>query len=255
MPRLFPPSSVNLLAQIIAASLAGGLLSMAVAALLTFGLPRYWLARMVSFSTGVLLASALLDLLPEAGEGGLGSDQLFPLLLAGLVGFFLLEKLALWRHAHGEPGDGRSVATAAPMILIGDGIHNLTDGVLLAAAFLADPHLGWATAAAIIAHEIPQEAGDFALLLAAGWSRTRAFVWNGISSLTSVAGGVAGYYGLAEAQAWIPAILVIAAASFLYIAVSDLMPWLRREAGHFAWHGGFLAAGIALVPLGIKALH
>lgn len=254
MPRLFTSSPVNLLAQIIAASLAGGLLSMAVAALLTFGLPRHWLARLVSFSTGVLLATALLELLPEAGEAGLEPDILFPLLLTGLVGFFLLEKLALWRHTH-EGGDGHSVATAAPMILIGDGIHNLTDGAVLAAAFLADPHLGWVTAAAIIAHEIPQEAGDFALLLAAGWSRTRAFIGNGISSLTSVAGGVAGYYWLAEAQAWIPAILVIAAASFLYIAVSDLMPWLRRESGHFAWHGGFLAAGIALVPLGIKALH
>ncbi len=246
---------MNLLAQIVAASLAGGLLSMAVAALLTFGLPRRWLTRMVSFSTGVLLATALLDLLPEAWEAGLEPHQLFALLLAGLIGFFFLEKIALWRHGHDDPGEEHSVASAAPMIIIGDGIHNLTDGAVLAAAFLVDIHLGWVTALAITAHEIPQEAGDFVLLLAAGWSKTRAFVWNGISSLTSVAGGIAGYFWLEGAQAWVPFILVIAAASFIYIAVSDLMPWLRRERGGFAWHSSFLAAGVALVPLGMQFLH
>lgn len=229
---------------------------MAVAALLTFGLPRRWLLRMVSFSTGVLLATALLDLLPEALASGTAPETLFALVLAGLVAFFLLEKLALWRHDHGGASEeSHAAASAAPMIIIGDGIHNLTDGAVLAAAFLTDPHLGWATALAIIAHEVPQEAGDFALLLAAGWSRSKAFVWNGISSLTSVAGGIAGYYWLAGAQSWVPAILAIAAASFIYIAVSDLMPWLRRERDAFVWHSGFLAAGIGLVPMSLKFLH
>lgn len=246
---------MNLLTQIIAASLAGGLLSMAVAALLTFGLPRRWLTRMVSFSTGVLLATALLDLLPEAWEAGLEPRQLFTLLLAGLIGFFLLEKTALWRHEHGDPPEEHSVASAAPIILIGDSVHNLTDGVLLAAAFLVDTHLGWVTALAIIAHEIPQEAGDFALLLASGWSKTKAFIWNGISSLTSVVGGVAGYFWLEDAQTWVPSILAIAASSFIYIAVSDLMPWLRSERSGFAWHSGFMAAGVALVLAGMKLLH
>lgn len=247
---------MSLLAQIVAASLLGGFLSMAVAALLTFGLPRAWLSRLVSFSTGVLLATAFLDLLPEALAAGMATQTMFSLVLAGLIGFFLLERAALWRHDHEDSEAGRDLAgSAASMIIIGDGIHNLTDGAVLAAAFLVDTHLGWATALAIVAHEVPQEAGDFALLLAAGWSKSKAFVWNGISSLTSVLGGVAGYFWLADALAWVPAVLAIAAASFIYIAVSDLMPWLRRERGAFAWHGGLLAAGVALVPAGINLLH
>jgi zinc and cadmium transporter len=141
------------------------------------------------------------------------------------------------------------------MIIIGDGVHNLTDGAVLAAAFLADPGVGWVTALAIIAHEIPQEAGSFALLLTAGWSKTKAFVWNGIASMTSVAGGVVAYFWLEGARAWVPPILSIAAASFIYIAVSDLMPWLRNQRGAFAWHGGFMAAGVAVVPLGIRFIH
>lgn len=244
------------LTQIVVASLLSGLLSMAIAAFFTFGLPRHWLTRMVSFSTGALLGAALLDLLPEALEGGLAPHSLFSWLLAGLIGFYLLERFALWHHDHGGPHEpGHGMDAAAPMIIIGDGIHNLADGLLLAAAFLADPKLGWVTALAIITHEVPQEAGNFALLLAAGWGRTKAFVWNGISSLTSVAGGVAGYFWLDGAQAWIPAVLTVAAASFIYIAVSDLMPWLRREKGAFAWHSGLLAAGVATVSAGMHALH
>ena len=243
------------LTHILLASLAGGLLSMAVAALFTFGLSRRWVTRMVSFSTGVLLATALLDLLPEATEAGLSPHVLFALVLAGLVAFFLLEKAALWRHSHDDAADPRSLARTVPIILLGDGVHNFTDGLMLAATFLVDPHLGWVTALAIIAHEIPQEAGDFVLLLAAGWSRTKAFLWNGLSSLASVAGGIAGYFWLADAQAWLPHILVVAAASFIYLAVSDLMPWLRHEKGDFAWHTSFMAAGIALVPAGMAVLH
>lgn len=242
---------MSVLAQIVGASLAGGFLSLAVAALLTLGLPRRWLARMVSFSAGVLLATALLDLLPEALDRGLTHDALFSILLASLLGFFALEKLTLWRHGHEDD----AVAGAAPMILIGDGVHNLTDGAVLAAAFLADPRLGWVTALAIIAHEIPHEAGAFALLLAAGWSKAKAFAWNGISGLTSVVGGLIGYFWLDGTRAWIPAVLTVAAASFFYIAVSDLMPWLRREHGAFAWHTGAMAAGIAVVPALVKFLH
>jgi zinc and cadmium transporter len=248
---------MNLLLQIVAASLLGGVLSIVVAALLTFGLPRHWLTRMVSFSAGALLATALLDLLPEALEGGLAADSMFSYLLAGLVGFFVLERTALWRHQHedGAEHDHHAVGSAAPMIIIGDAVHNLTDGTVLAAAFLADTRVGWVTALAIIAHEIPHEAGAFALLLEAGWSKTKAFIWNGISSLTSVVGGVIGYYWLEGARTWVPPVLSIAAASFIYIAVSDLMPWLRQQRGTFAWHGVFMAAGVTLVPLGIKFLH
>ncbi len=265
---------MSLLVQIILGCLLGGLLSVFAAAAVMFGLPKKWLALVVSFSTGVLLSTATLHLLPEALESSLTPHEVFPILLAGILGFFVLEKFALWRHAHGgegetdthhgdqqcddhthshhhlQGGEGETVS-----IIIGDGFHNFTDGLLIAAAFIADPKLGWATTLAIIAHEVPQEAGDFAILLAAGWKHSRALFWNGVSSLSSVAGGVIGYFALEQAQQWVPHILTIAAASFLYIAVADLMPRLKRETASIGWHGLLLAAGIAFVAFGGAHTH
>ena len=259
----------SLLLQIALACLAGGVLSVAAAALVMFGLPRRWLGFTVSFSTGLLLATATLHLLPEAFEAGLSPHEVFPLLLAGILGFFALEKFALWRHAHGTPDahahqhacenhththhHGQGGETVS--ILVGDAFHNFTDGLLIAAAFLADPALGWAATLAIIAHEVPQEAGDFAILLAAGWQRGRALFWNAFSSLAALLGGVVGYFALERALEWIPHILTIAAASFLYIAVADLMPRLKREQEAVLWHGLLLAAGIALVAFGSVHNH
>lgn len=260
---------MSLLLQIVLACLLGGLLSVAAAALVMFGLPRRWLGLTVSFSTGLLLATATLHLLPEALESGLTPHEVFPLLLAGILGFFALEKFALWRHAHGENdahcGDAHcddhrhshhhGAHGETLLILIGDGFHNFMDGLLIAAAFLADPALGWAATFAIIAHEVPQEAGDFAILLAAGWQRSRALLWNAISSLTALAGGVAGYLALERALSWVPYLLTIAAASFLYIAVADLMPRLKREHTAVGWHGVLLALGIAVVVFGSAHTH
>jgi zinc and cadmium transporter len=264
-----------LLTQIVLACLLGGLLSVAAAALVMFGLPRKWMGFTVSFSTGLLLAMATLHLLPEALESGLTPHEVFPLLLGGILAFFMLEKFALWRHAHGGAGESDAHEGgqrcddhthshhhlpdaehgATMLILIGDGFHNFTDGLLIAAAFLADPLLGWSTTLAIIAHEVPQEAGDFAILLAAGWKRGRALFWNGVSSLTAVAGGIIGYFALDNARDWIPYIITIAAASFLYIAIADLMPRLRRETRSIGWHGILLAAGIAIVVFGTAHSH
>lgn len=265
-------TSLPLLAQIAFACIAGGLLSLLAAALVMFGLPKKWLGFTVSFSTGLLLATATLHLLPEALESGLTPHEVFPLLLAGILGFFALEKFALWRHSHGNPdthphdqecedhthshhhlhvGHGGEAVS----ILVGDGFHNFTDGLLIAAAFLADPVLGWAATLAIIAHEVPQEAGDFAILLAAGWQHGRALFWNAVSSLAALAGGVVGYFALERAQEWVPHILTLAAASFLYIAVADLMPRLKREQQSIGWHGLLLAAGIALVVFGSGHSH
>jgi len=264
-----------LLVQILLACALGGLLSVGAAALIMFGLPRKWLGFTVSFSTGLLLAMATLHLLPEAIESGLSPHVVFPLLLGGILSFFVLEKFALWRHTHGGAGesdahpdavrcddhthahhhDTAAGHTETLSILVGDGFHNFTDGLLIAAAFLADPMLGWSTTFAIIAHEVPQEAGDFAILLAAGWKRGRALFWNGVSSLTAVAGGVAGYFALDNARNWIPIIITIAAASFLYIAIADLMPRLKRETKSVGWHGLLLAAGIAVVAFGIVGSH
>lgn len=194
---------------------------------------------MVSLSVGILLSVSLLHALPEAFESEADGHALFAVLLGGLLTFFLLEKLAILRHSHHYEGDGHDHAhghdaheagKSGWMILIGDGLHNFTDGILIAAAFLTDPGLGVMTAAAIIAHELPQEIGDFIVLLNAGFSRVRAYVYNLLSSLLAVLGGVAGYIALDQASEWIPHALVFASSGFIYIAVSDLMPQMQRRA-------------------------
>ena len=195
--------------------------------------------RMVSLSVGILLSTSLLHALPEAFESHADPRTLFATLLGGLLAFFLLEKFAILRHSHHYEGDGHShehghdaheAGKSGWMILVGDGLHNFTDGILIAAAFLANPNLGIITAIAIIAHEIPQEIGDFIILLNAGFSRTRAYVYNLICSLMAVIGGVLGYATLEQASGWIPYVLVFASSGFIYIAVSDLMPQMQRRA-------------------------
>jgi zinc and cadmium transporter len=195
--------------------------------------------RMVSLSVGILLSTSLLHALPEAFESGANVHVLFATLLAGLLGFFLLEKFAILRHSHHYEGDGHDHAhghdaheagKSGWMILVGDSLHNFTDGILVAAAFLADPKLGVLTALAITAHEIPQEIGDFIVLLNAGLSKRRAYAYNLICSLMSVVGGIVGYYALGNGLHLIPYVLVLASSGFIYIAVSDLMPQMQRRA-------------------------
>ena len=195
--------------------------------------------RMVSLSVGLLLSTSLLNALPEAFASQADAQVLFGVLLGGLLAFFLLEKFAILRHSHHYEGDGHShehghdaheAGKAGWMILVGDGLHNFTDGILIAAAFLANPKLGLITGLAIIAHEIPQEIGDFIVLLNAGFTRKRAYVYNLISSLMAVIGGLLGYYTLGRVSGLIPYVLVIASSGFIYIAVSDLMPQMQRRA-------------------------
>ncbi|RCS58126.1 ZIP family metal transporter [Parvibium lacunae] len=251
-----------LILQIVSACLLGGVLSLLAAGCVIAGLSRRWLSYAVSFSTGILLATAMLHLLPEALSSGLTPHEGFPVLLGGVLGFFILEKLALWRHAQPHSGPGTALlheedrslphhlAESAPVsILIGDGFHNFTDGLLIAAAFLTDPALGWTTAVAVIAHEIPQEAGDFAILLAAGWGYKRALFWNALSSLASVVGGLAGYIALEQIQDWVPYVIILAAASFLYISIADLLPRLKSQWQGLGWHGLLLGAGVAISVL------
>jgi zinc and cadmium transporter len=247
------------LTSIIAANLAGGLLSVLAAALIAFAVLERWVPRLVSFAVGALLGVALLNLLPEAIESQAGAHAVFATLLVGLLVFFLLEKLALWRHSHGpdEPAHAHETHHAhagAPrpegaLIVLGDSLHNFVDGVLIAAAFLTDPALGWTTAVAVIAHEVPQEVGDFMVLLGAGYTRRRALILNALSSLASVAGGVLGYFALHSTQDALPYILALAAAGFIYIAVADLIPNLHRR---FAVKDAL--SQVALIVLGVAVV-
>lgn len=257
------------LAYITLATLVGGLLSILVAGFIIAGLPQRWLPRLVGFATGVLLAVALLDVLPEAFESGREAHELFVTLLIGLLSFYGLERIALWRHAHvdqhghdhycpvhSHQHHHRDLGVQTILsVMVGDSFHNFVDGVLIAASFLADPALGWSTAFAVIAHEVPQEAGDFAILRAAGLSNARALAFNAASSLTAVMGGVLGYFALSHAEQALPYCLTFAGASFLYIAISDLLPMLRRE-GHRAtsmWQTAAMLLGIAVISIGLFA--
>ena len=213
--------------------------SITAAAVFSFTLLSKMVERMVSLSVGLMLATSLLHALPEAFESGANPHTLFATLLGGLLGFFILEKLAILRHSHHHEGDGhhhahghdaREAGKSGWLILIGDAMHNFTDGILIAAAFIADPTLGIVTGVAIIAHEIPQEIGDFIVLLNAGFSRTRAYVFNLICSFMAIVGGLLGYYTLDKASGLVPYVLVFASSGFIYIAVSDLMPQMQRRA-------------------------
>jgi len=221
------------------ATTIAGVASITAAAVFSFALLSKMVERMVSLSVGIMLSTSLLHALPEAFESGADTRSLFATLLAGLLAFFMLEKLTILRHSHHHEGDGhhhahghdkQEAGKSGWMILVGDGLHNFTDGILIAAAFLANPELGIVTGLAIIAHEIPQEIGDFIVLLNAGFSRARAYFFNLLCSLMAVAGGLLGYFTLDKASGLIPYVLVFASSGFIYIAVSDLMPQMQRRA-------------------------
>lgn len=254
------------LLYIILATAAGGLLSVAIAAWLTTAVISRVVKSLVSLSAGVLLGTALLHVLPEAFDGAVAPQPLFATLLGGLLFFWMLEKVELYRHAHHHEGDGHhhhhrfdaeQAGRGGYSVLVGDGIHNFCDGVIIAAAFLADPMLGVVTALAIVAHEIPQEAGDFIVLVNAGFTRRRALLFNALSGLASVFGGVLGYFVLGQFEHLMPYLLVVAASSFVYVAVADLLPQLqqrlswRETAVQVAW----LAAGLGVVLAASAALH
>ncbi|HIE93359.1 MAG TPA: ZIP family metal transporter [Acidobacteria bacterium] len=182
---------------------------------------------LISYAVGTLLGVALLKLVPEALEL-LQAPAALGALLAGILTFFMLEKLVLWRHCHTADCDAHE--TSATLILIGGGLHNFTDGAIIGAAVLTSLPLGLTTAVAVAAHQIPQEVGDFAILLEAGYSRSRAFVLNAVSASTCVFGVGAVYLATGAAPNALPYVLAFAAGSFLYVAMSDLIPGLHREA-------------------------
>lgn len=231
---------MSLFLWIILFSLIGGVLSVLAASVFLILPERYRVAALphfVSFAIGALLGAAFLGLIPHAlgGEHGIEFHKLGLTVLLGILGFFLMEKMVLWRHCHEDaceahaPVEHHHHSAAGTLVLIGDGIHNLVDGVLIAAAFMTDVHLGIITSLAVAAHEIPQEVGDFAILLHSGYSRGRALLFNVLSSLTTIIGAVIAYYSLQDSQAAVPYFIAIAASSFIYIAVADLIPGLHKR--------------------------
>ena len=191
---------------------------------------------LLSFAIGMLLGAGFLHLLPEAiAQSGDDIHGLMATALAAILVFFVLEKGLVWRHHHHHDGhaDGceHIPGPAGALILIGDSVHNFLDGVLIAAAFLHDASLGVVTALAVIAHEVPQELGDFAILIHSGYSRMRAFVFNLLTSFAMIAGALLAWFALSELTGLIPYLLTFTAASFIYVAVSDLMPALNRRIG------------------------
>lgn len=272
---------MTLLAWIIVFSLLGGVLSVIAASVFLLINDKYQkilLPHTVSFAIGALLGAALLALLPHAVATGENIDlhDLGLTLLIGLLVFFLLEKMVLWRHCHSthcevhtpppaeehhnhshhhaEHNHSHSHQTnrdaSGSLIIIGDAVHNLVDGVLIAAAFMTDIDLGIVTALAVAAHEIPQEIGDFAILLNSGFNRARAFLFNIIASMATLVGAMIAYYSLQSMQSALPYILAIAASSFIYIAVADLIPGLHKRTDLRA-----TLQQIVLIVLGVVTIY
>jgi len=208
---------------------------------------RILVSFLVSYATGTLLGSAFLGMLPKALQGS-SPMSVSATVLAGIILFFLLEKLVIWRHCHMENCETHT--RAGPLILIGDAFHNFIDGTVIAAAFLSDIHLGIITSIAVIAHEVPQEMGDFAILLESGYTRRKAFLYNLLSSVSAVFGAIIAYFYLKTIQALVPFVLAVSAASFIYIALADLTPGLHRTV---EFKSGFIQIVLLVAGIGTIA--
>ena len=286
---------LSVLTWIILSSLLGGVLSVSLAALFALNVRTTWVPMLVSYAIGAMLGAVFLEILPHAFSLAGNVESVSVTLLLGLLLFFVLEKLVIWRHCHGDHCEVHAMHTeencpvthpeqatqdtgfkykavtpqqpsallshghihshghdggrSGLMIMIGDTFHNFIDGILIAAAFTADIKLGVVTALAIIAHEIPQEVGDFLILLHSGYSKKQALVFNLVSSVATMVGGLIAYYALQYVQSWIPIILGVAASSLLYVAVADLIPGLHRRTELKA-----TLAQILLISIGVSTI-
>jgi len=228
---------MSTLTWIVVAAVAGGALSVLAAAAVALNTRAAWVPWLVSYAIGALLGASFLEVLPHAIIASSDASQTAAVVLGGILAFFVLEKLVLWRHCHVEACEAHEVMAlghdhgrSGLMILIGDTFHNFVDGVLIAAAFMEDLRLGAVTALAIVAHEIPQEVGDFVILLHSGYSRAKALRYNLLSSLAMLAGALLAYFALSTAQNVVPSVLALAAASMIYVAIADLIPGLHKRA-------------------------
>jgi zinc and cadmium transporter len=257
---------MSILTWIIATTLLGGLLSVAAAAIIALNAKASHVPILISYAVGTLLGAVFLELLPHAFSIAPSPERMAATILFGILLFFVLEKLVLWRHCHLEECEAHDPHETAQnhdhgrsgmMIMIGDTFHNFVDGVIIAAAFLANAELGLVTALAIIAHEIPQEVGDFVILLHSGYSKRQALLFNMFSGAAMIAGGVLAYYALQTMQSWIPAMLGLAVASMLYVSVADLIPGLHRrpEIRDTVQQVVLIALGVATIWLVGELVH
>ncbi len=249
---------MSLLGHILAATVFSGLISVLVAARVSFGALGTIVRRLVSLSIGLLLATAIINILPEAMSSGANVHYLSWTFLGGLLFLLSLEKLAVFRHSHHHEGDGhdhhhghdhQQAGSGGVGILIGDSVHNFTDGLMVAAAFMTDIKLGWITALAVAAHEVPQEIGDFIVLLNAGYTRSRALLFNMLSGCASVIGALCAYFLIEATRPLLPYMLMVTVASFVYVALTDLIPSMQqsRHWKDSAERFGLLALGVGIV--------
>lgn len=226
----------------------GAIITAAAFLLFPNHIQRRLIPCLVAYATGTLLTAALLGLIPHALRH-VSPSQVLSTVLLGIILFFLLEKLLIWRHCHDKECEVHR--TTGPMLLIGDAFHNLTDGFVIAASFLSSIPIGIVAGLSIIAHELPQEVWDFAILLDGGYSKRRALLLNTLSGLSTIPGSILAYYALEAVRAAIPYIMGISAASFLYIALTDLTPELHRKVGFWYAVRQFLLmlAGVGTIIL------
>jgi zinc and cadmium transporter len=242
---------------IVLGTLCAGIGSVWLAAALSFGVLARYTQHMLSLAAGALLATAFMHLLPEAFESGVEPHDLFPVLLVGLVFFFLLDKAELWHHGH-EHGDHHHhhhPVSGSWAVLAGDSVHCFGDGVLIASAFMADLRLGVIAALAVLAHEVPHHMGDLMVLRAGASNKRMALVKVSLAGAVTTLGGLVGFWLVAQLEDALPYFLVVASASFMYVALADLIPQLQKRlsaaqtAAQIAW----LLVGVGLV-MAVSAL-
>lgn len=263
---------------IVAATFVSGVGSVWIAALMSHWLHARFTPHMLSLAAGALLATALLHLMPEAIESSAGAHELFALLLGGLVFFFLLDKAELWHHGHEHNHHNHPIAKADHddhahhdhpdhahshpqgggwAVLAGDSVHCFGDGILIAAAFVADVRLGVAATLAVLAHEVPHHIGDLVVLMRSSSSPLSAVLKVSAAGAVTIVGGLVGYGFASSLREHLPYFLVVGASSFIYVALADLIPQLQRRLGardtaaQIAW----LGAGIALVAMATSFAH
>ena len=252
------------LLAILIGTIAAGVGSVWLAALLSMAMLARYTQHMLSLAAGALMATAFMHLLPEAFESEASAHELFAMLLGGLVFFFLLDKAELWHHGHehhqgdghDHEGHGHAHHDHGPRsggwaVLAGDSVHAFGDGILIASAFMADMRLGVVAALAVLAHEVPHHMGDLVVLRHTSGTSRAALVKVSLAGTVTALGGVVGYFLLTQLQDYLPYFLVAASSSFVYVALADLIPQLQKRLslGDTAAQVAWLVTGIVLVTL------